>query len=232
MSPDTSHYIRPGNKILGSLSDKDLKRIKTKLEPFDLNFAGVINDPGQRTEYIYFPDSGIISLLGTLGDGANLEVGIVSSEGAVPLCPFLGTHSSPVREIVQGQGLAHRMKTPDFLDECSLSPQLTKMLLHFTRSLMLQISQLAVCFCFHKIEARLARWLLMTSDYMGSDEFQMTHESLSNMLGVRREGVSVAAHRLQEQGVISYSRGSIKILDHKLLELVSCPCYAILKQNI
>ena len=228
-----SQSIKPlGNKILSALPEKDLTRIKTKLEPFDLVFGATINVPNQLADYIYFPDSGIISLLGTLGEGANLEIGIVSRDGAVPLCPFLGTPSSPVKAVVQGNGIAQRIKTADLLEECSLTPQLTTMLLHFTRSLMLQISQCAICFRFHKLEERLARWLLMSADCMVSNEYQLTHEFLSHMLGVRREGVTNAATHLQKQGVIQYTRGKIKILDRKALEQASCPCYAILKGEI
>ncbi len=216
------------NKVLTALPEIDLMRIKPKLERFKMIFGETMNTPNQIAEHIYFPDTGMISLLGTLGEGANLEIGIVAKEGAVPLCPFLGTPSSPVKAVVQGAGIAHRIKTADFLEECALSQPLTKMLLHFTRSLMLQISQCAICFRFHKIEERLARWLLMSSDRMKSNEFIMTQQYLSHMLGVRREGVTKAASHLQNLGVIQYSRGKIHILDRPALESASCECYAIL----
>ena len=216
------------NKILTALPAADLERIRPKLERFEMTFGAILNTPNQIAEHIYFPDSGIISLLGTLGEGSNLEISIVSSEGAIPLCPFLGTPSSPVRAMVQGDGIAHRIKTADFLDECRDSPELTRMLLHFTRSLMLQISQCAVCFRFHMIEERLARWLLMSADRMESNEFLMTQKTLSHMLGVRREGVTKAASHLQKLGIIKYSRGNIHILDRPQLEAAACACYAIL----
>ena len=129
---------------------------------------------------------------------------------------------------MQGDGIAHRIKTADFLDECRASPELTRMLLNFTRSLMLQISQCAVCFRFHQIEERLARWLLMSADRMDSNEFHMTQQTLSHMLGVRREGVTKAASHLQKLGIIQYSRGNIHILDRPQLEAAACACYAIL----
>jgi len=216
------------NKILTTLPAADLERIKPKLERFEMVFGATLNTPNQIAEHIYFPDSGMISLLGTLGEGSNLEISIVASEGAIPLCPFLGTPSSPVRALVQGHGIAHRIKTADFLDECRASPELTRMLLHFTRSLMLQISQCAVCFRFHMIEERLARWLLMSADRMESNEFLMTQKTLSSMLGVRREGVTKAASHLQKLGIIQYSRGKIHILDRPQLEGAACACYAIL----
>lgn len=216
------------NEILTALPFKDLARIKPKLERFQMIFGETLNTPNQIVEHIYFPDSGMISLLGTLGEGANLEISIVSSEGGIPLCPFLGTPSSPVRAVVQGGGIAHRIKTADFLDECKDSPALTRMLLHFTRSLMLQISQCAVCFRFHHTEERLARWLLMSADRMASNEFLMTQNILSHMLGVRRECVTKAASHLQKLGVIHYSRGKIHILDRPALETASCECYLIL----
>ena len=150
MPLDTQSVIPLGNKILNALPNADLTRIRAKLEPFEMVVGAIINAPNQLADYIYFPDSGIISLLGTLGEGADLEISIVSREGAVPLCPFLGTPSSPIKAVVQGEGHAHRMRTVDVLEECRLTPQLTTMLLHFTRSLMLQISQCAICFrcCF------------------------------------------------------------------------------------
>ena len=228
---DTKPKTVLSNRILAELSEKDHTLFKNKLEPFELNFGEKIYDGGDVIDNVYFPDSGIISLLATLGGESVLEVGIVGFDGVVGLSAFLGVPKSETRVIVQGQGVAQKMKTAHFLAACGKSPKLTQMLQLYAQRLMKQISQSAVCYRFHTIEERLARWLLMCSDCMLSDEFQLTHHFLSNMLGVRREGVSNAAGNLQKQGMIKYSRGNIKILDRKALKKTSCPCYAILKQN-
>ncbi len=220
------------NNLLAALPEKESKRIKSKLEPFELNFGEKIYEAGDTIENVYFPDTGIVSILATLGGESVLEVGIVGFEGVVGLSTFLGSPESRNRAVVQGQGVAQKMKTSDFLAACSKNPELTKLLQHYAQSLMTQISQSAVCYRFHKLEARLARWLLMSADGMRSDEFRLTQDFLSHMLGVRREGVTKAASHLQTQDVIRYSRGKLEILDRKALERASCPCYAILKQNI
>ena len=220
-----------GNHILASLPEKESKRITNKLSPFDLIFGENIYEAGDAIDNVYFPDSGIISLLATLGGESVLEVGIVGVDGVVGLSAFLGTLKSRGRAIVQGEGVAQKMTTANFLDECEASPALSKLLRQYTHSLLTQIAQSAVCYRFHKIDARLARWLLMTADCMISEEFRLTHDFLSYMLGVRREGVSNAASQLQKQGIIHYSRGNIEILDRKSLEAAACPCYAILKQD-
>ncbi len=219
------------NKILASLSEKESKNLKTKLQPFELNFGEKIYEAGDTIDNVYFPDSGIISILATLGGESVLEVGIVGFEGVVGLSTFLGAPISKNRAVVQGEGVAQKIKTADFLTVCGQSPELAKLLQHYAHSLMTQISQSAVCYRFHRIEARLARWLLMTADCMLSDEFRLTQDFLSHMLGVRREGVTKAASHLQKQKIISYSRGNITIINRKALENASCQCYGLLKLN-
>lgn len=228
---DTRPKTVLSNRILAGLSEKDHTLFKNKLEPFELNFGEKIYEGGDVIDNVYFPDSGIISLLATLGGESVLEVGIVGFDGVVGLSAFLGVPKSETRAMVQGQGVAQRMKTAHFLAACGKSPKLTQLLQLYAQRLMKQISQSAVCYRFHTIEERLARWLLMSADCMVSDEFQLTHEFLSHMLGVRREGVTKAASHLQKQAVIHYTRGKIEILNRKALEKTSCPCYAILKQN-
>lgn len=232
MSFDAAPKKVLSNKILAALSDKESKQIKSKLERFDLKFGEHIYEPGNVIDDVYFPESGMVSILASLGGESVLEVGIVGFEGMVGLSSFLGTSKSRNQAVVQGQGVAQKIKTSDFLAVCGKSPALTQLLQRYAHSLMTQISQSAVCYRFHKIEARLARWLLMSSDCMRSDEFSLTQDFLSHMLGVRREGVTKAASNLQKQAIISYTRGKINILDRKALEKTSCPCYAILKQNI
>ena len=232
MSFDAAPKKVLSNKLLAALPDKESKQIKSKLESFDLNFGENIYEAGDVIENIYFPDRGIVSILATLGGESVLEVGIVGFEGVVGLSTFLGTREAQHRAVVQGEGVAQKMKTGDFLSVCGKNPGLTKLLQHYAQSLIMQISQSAVCYRFHKIEARLARWLLMSADRMVSDEFRLTQDFLSHMLGVRREGVTKAAGQLQKQEIIRYTRGKINILNRKALENTSCPCYAILKQNI
>ncbi|MEP6947263.1 MAG: Crp/Fnr family transcriptional regulator, partial [Acidobacteriota bacterium] len=184
----TSTKIR-SNTILSSLSEKAAKSINSKLVPFELKYGEKIYEAGDVVEHVYFPDRGMISLLATLGGESLLEVGIVGFDGVLGLSTFLGSPESPNRTVVQGQGVAQKMKAADFLNACSKFPELTKQLHHYTQVLMTQISQSAVCYRFHKVEQRLARWLLISADYMLSDEFRVTQDFLSHMLGVRREGV-------------------------------------------
>lgn len=217
------------NRILDCLSAGDLERIGSKLTPFELCFAEVIYEAGTTIESVYFPDSGLVSLLATLDGTSVLEVGVVSTEGLVGLSVFLGSPVSRTRALVQGEGSARSMKTADFKAECETTPALSAAVLKYTHKLLTQVSQSAICYRFHKIDARLARWLLLTADCMRSDTFKLTQEFLSHMLGVRREAVTTAAHRFQEDGVLNYSRGTIDILDRKALEAAACQCYAIIK---
>ena len=150
---------------------------------------------------VYFPTSGIVSLLAAVGDRATLEVGLVGREGVVGLPVFMEVKTSTNRAVVQGSGSAYKMKAKDFRKECNDGGSLPRLLRRYSHSLLTQISQTAVCNRFHPIDARLARWLLMTRDRMGADEFQLTQDFLSNMLGVRREGVNKAAGELQQQGL-------------------------------
>lgn len=222
----TSEFNAPiNNKLLALLSPEEYRRIFPALEKVALNYGENIYERGDTISDIYFPNSGIISLLASIENTALLEVGIIGSEGMIGLAVFLGVKNSINRAIVQGKGSAMKMKTTDFLEECGRGGDLPKILRWFTHSLIAQISQSAVCFRFHPIEARLARWLLMSSDRMESDEFQITQDFLSNMVGVRREAVNKAAVILQNKEIIEYTRGKMRILDRVKLEKISCVCY-------
>lgn len=218
------------NQILASLPKSDMERIGNKLKPFELSFGEIIYEAGTPIKTVYFLESGLVSLLATLDGASVLEVGVVSVEGIVGLSVFLGSPNSRSRALVQGDGSAQSMTTADFRAECEATPALSAAMLKYTHKLLIQVSQSAICYRFHKIDARLARWLLLTADCMRSDTFKLTQEFLSHMLGVRREAVTTAAHRFQESGVLNYSRGSIDILDRKELEAAACPCYAIIKK--
>ena len=226
-----SETTKPANRLLAALPAKDYARLLLKLEEIPLTFAKTLYEPGDIIRHVYFPNSGIISLLSAVEERSLVEVGIVGNEGFVGVPVFLGVKTSNNCALVQGAGVALEMKTADFLAECENGGALPRLLQRYTHSLIMQISQSAACNRFHPIEARLARWLLMTSDRMESDEFQITQEFLSNMLGVRREGVSKSATQLQQNELINYSRGKITILNRAGLEAASCRCYFIIKDE-
>ena len=219
----------PTNRLLAALPIDEYQRLLPKLEPLPLVFGEVIYESGDLIRNVYFPISGIISLLTAVEDRATLEVGIVGREGMVGLPAFLGVKTSGNRAVVQGAGAAMRMKTSAFRKECENGGSFPRLLRRYTHSRLTQIGQGAACNRFHPIDARLARWLLMTRDRMGTDEFQLTQEFLSNMLGVRREGVNKAAGALQQQDLISYCRGNLLILDRVGLKAIACHCYGIIK---
>jgi len=224
-----SETNKPTNRLLAALPAKEYARLLPKLRETSLIFSETIDEPGDVIRQVYFLNSGIISLLSAVGERSLLEVGIVGNEGFVGLPVFLGVKTSNNRAIVQGAGAALTMKTADFLAECKNGGALPQILQRYTHSLIVQISQSAVCYRFHAIEPRLARWLLMTADRMAAENFQITQEFLSNMLGVRREAVSKSAAAFQQRQLISYSRGNISIINRAALEKVACKCYWIIK---
>lgn len=226
-----SANTNPKNRILAALPKKEYQRLFPRLEKFELIYTEDIYHIGKPINSVYFPDSGIVSLLSAVEDKATLEVGIVGNEGMVGIPVFLGSKQSDNYAVVQGNGLALKMSAADFLKECALGGKLPQMLQRYTYSLLMQISQSAVCNRYHTIKPRLARWLLMSQDRMQTDEFQITQEFLSNMLGVRREAVNQAARSLQEKKLISYSRGLIKIFDRPALEKAACQCYRLIKES-
>ena len=217
------------NSMLAALPRKQYQRLLTGLESVALTFGEVLHEPGERIQHVYFPSDSLVSLLTLVEGHLALEVGMVGSEGMVGVPLYLGTDVSPVRALVQGAGAAMRMKSARFSEEIRKSPQLQRELSRYTRALMAQITQTAACNRFHVVQARLARWLLMTRDRVRSDEFRLTHAFLGHMLGVRRVGVTTAARALQKRKLIAYSRGKISILDHRRLERAACSCYKLIK---
>jgi CRP-like cAMP-binding protein len=213
------------NNMLAALPRKQYVRLLTALEPVALTFGQVLYEPGDRIRHVYFPSDSLVSLLTVVEGHLALEVGMVGREGMVGLSLFLATDVSPVRALVQGAGTAMRMKSARFREETQASPQLRREVSRYTGALMAQITQTAACNRFHVVEKRLARWLLMTRDRVRSEEFRLTHEFLGHMLGVRRVGVTNAAHALQGRELITYSRGKIRILDSRGLEDACCSCY-------
>jgi CRP-like cAMP-binding protein len=221
--------VRIENSLLASLPDKDYQRLLPGLELVTLPFGKVLYEPGSLIKHVYFPNSALVSLL-TLADGhLALEVGMVGYEGMIGTQLALGIKVSSVRTLVQGSGTAMRMTSGRFRKEFRQSPPLQLAMFHYLHVLMAQISQTAACNRFHEVEERLARWLLMTRDRVRSNQFVLTQEFLSHMLGVRRVGVTGAARALQQKKLISYNRGNMKLLDYNGLKAAACGCYRTVK---
>lgn len=218
------------NRLLAMLPKSEYERLRPKLKRVSLSLGEVLYEPGATIKQVYFPIDSIISLLSTsVTARSTLEVGMVGNEGMAGLPIFMGVKVSRMRALVQGSGSAMMMNSAAMRREANRPGSLHRLLRRYAHSRLTQVSQSASCNRFHPVDARLARWLLMTSDRLGLEEFQLTQEFMSNMLGVRREGVNKAAGALQNDGLISYRRGTITILDHRGLEASSCECYAIIK---
>jgi CRP-like cAMP-binding protein len=215
------------NRVLASIPASNYQRMKAHLQPVVLKFGHILYEPSETIRHVYFPIDCLISLLTAVDKRRNLEVGMVGNEGMAGMPVVLGIGTSGVRALVQGGGRALRMTASQFRSEFARNMPLQQVLFRYTHALMAQISQTAACNRFHGAEARLARWLLMTRDRVGSDDFPLTHVFLAHMLGLRREGVTEAASALKRRKVINYSRGKIQILDSKVLAASSCSCYQI-----
>src|ERR1044071_719056 len=219
------------NRLLAALPKKEYQHLLPELEEVTLTFGDILFEPSESIRHVFFPNDSIISLLSAVEDRAMLEVGIVGNEGMAGLAVFMGVNKSRNRALVQGAGTAMRMKATTLRREVNNGSALHNLLHRYTHSLLTQISQSAACNRFHVVNARLARWLLMTHDRVAGDEFRLTQEFISFMLGVRREQVTLAASSLQKQELISYSRGEIKILNRAGLEAASCTCDRIVKEE-
>lgn len=213
------------NSVLRALSPKENQRLFAQSEQAKLTYGDILCEPGKPVRHVYFPNSGIISLLTPLDGHESVEVGLVGSEGMAGMGLFLGSSISPVQMLVQGSGTATRIKATSFRDEIKRNPVLQRELSRYLYAFMAQVAQTAACNRHHQLGQRLARWLLMTHERARSNEFHLTQEFLAHMLGVRRVGVTKAAGLLQDKKLISYRRGNITILDRKGLERASCRCY-------
>src|SRR6266446_8406546 len=222
-TPD--HEASPANRLLAALPAKEYDRVLPELEPISLAFAQIIYAPGDTIRHVYFPNNSIVSLLAAEDHHASLEVGMIGNEGMTGISVFMGVNTSRTLALVQGAGTASRMKAATLRKESDSLGSFHRLLHRYTHSLLTQMSLSSACNRFHTLNSRLARWLLMTHDRVASDEFRLTQEFMSNMLGVRREGVNKVAGHLQREGFISYSRGHVTVLNRKALEKVSCDCY-------
>lgn len=215
------------NHLLAALPDEDFVRISAHLEFVSLDLGVVLYESGDRMTHIYFPTTAIISLLYIMENGGTAEIGIAGNNGLVGIALFMGGDTTSNRAVVQSAGEAVRMEANALRAEFKRGGVFQDVLLRYTQALMTQISQTAVCNRLHSVEQQLCRWLLINHDQLPADRLVMTHDLIANMLGVRREGVSVAAGHLQDQGLIDYSRGTVNILDRKGLERVCCECYQV-----
>lgn len=213
------------NRLLAVLPRKTRRAIENECELVDLVFGDILCEAGGQIRDIYFPTGSFISLVASLDDGASLEVGLIGNEGMLGIPLVLGIKTSPLRALVQGSGGAWRMQAGHFRRVLAAQPVLRRELDKYVYILIAQLAQTAACTCFHALDARLARWLLMTHDRAHADHFYLTHTLLAQMLGVRRSGVTAAAGALQQKNLIHYSRGDITIIDRQGLEAASCACY-------
>jgi len=220
-----------GNRLLALLPREEYERLLPHLSTVSFALGEVIYESGGQQSYIYFPTTAIISLLYLMENGSSAEMGVAGNEGLVGVALFMGGDTVPNRAVVQSAGDALRLKTKVLQDEFAQGGTFQRLLLRYTQALMTQMSQTAVCNRLHTIEQQLCRWLLLSHDRLDSDELVMTQELIANMLGVRREGVTHAAQRLQENGLISYVRGRITVLDRRGLEAAVCECYRVVKDE-
>ncbi len=217
------------NHLLDALLIGEFNRLLPNLEHIELPLGKVLYESGGTLSHVYFPTTSIISLLYVMENGASAEIAVVGNEGILGISLFMGGETTSSRAVVQSAGHAYRLKAQLLKEEFSRGGPVQRLLLRYTQALITQMAQTAVCNRHHTVEQQLCRWLLLSLDRLVSDELSMTQELIANMLGVRREGVTEAAGRLQQEGIILYSRGHIKVVDRAKLEKRSCECYQVVK---
>jgi len=220
----------PGNRLFAALPAPDQKRWLSQLEPVELRLGQVLYESGDTLGHVYFPTTAIVSLLYVMESGASAEIAVVGNEGVVGISLFMGGESTTSRAVVQSAGAAYRLTAQTIKEEFNRDPVL-HLLLRYTQALITQMSQTAVCNRLHSLDQQLCRWLLLSLDRLQGNELVMTQELIANMLGVRRQGVTEAARKLQEADLIRYTRGRIAVLDRQGLEARSCECYAAVKKE-
>jgi CRP-like cAMP-binding protein len=219
------------NHLLAALPTAELERLEPHLELIHMPLGDVLCESGGRLHYVYFPTSAIVSLHYILENGASSEIAGVGNEGMLGISLFMGGETTPSWATVQTAGYGYRLKAALMLQEFNHAGPVQRLLLRYTQALIMQISQTAVCNRHHTIEQQLCRWLLLTLDRLNSQELTMTQELIASMLGVRREGITEAAGKLQDAGIIRYRRGHIMVLDRYGLETHVCECYSVVKKE-
>jgi CRP-like cAMP-binding protein len=219
------------NSLLAALPDPEWRRWEPLLERVEMPLSQVLYEPGATLTHVYFPTTSIVSLLYVMENGASAEIAVVGNEGLVGVWLFMGGESTPSRAVVQSAGRGLRLEAQLMKDEFNRAGPVLHLLLRYTQALITQMSQTAVCNRHHTLDQQLCRWLLLSLDRLQANELTMTQELIANMLGVRREGVTEAAGKLQHAGLISYARGHIRVLDRPGLEERTCECYAVVKNE-
>jgi len=219
------------NHILDALPQVERERLFPHLKLVAMPLGMVLYESGATLRHIYFPTNSIVSLLYVMQDGASAEIAVVGNEGAIGVSLFMGGETTPSRAIVQSAGYAYRLTGNRLKQEFNRHGEMLHILLRYTQSLITQMAQTAVCNRHHSLDQQLCRWLLLSLDRLSGNQLQMTQELIANMLGVRREGVTEAAGKLQKLGVIKYARGRITVEDRPKLETLSCECYAVVKRE-
>jgi CRP-like cAMP-binding protein len=215
------------NYLLSALHDDDLERIISKLSPVSFELGDVLYESGEKMDHAYFPTTAIISLLYIMENGGTAEIGVIGNDGVVGVSLFMGGETTTNRAIVQSAGHALKISEKDLKTEFKLAGRFQELLLRYTQALMTQISLTAVCNRLHPIEQQLCRWLLLSHDRLHTDKLVMTHDLISNMLGVRREGITLAAQKLADRKLITNKRGTMTVVDRQGLEAAACECYKV-----
>ena len=219
------------NHLLAALPANIQHRLFTHLERVSLPLGKVLYEPGDVLRYVYFPTDCIVSLLYVMENGAAADISVVGNEGLIGVALFMGGESTSSRAVVQSAGAAFRLRGQLLKDEFNRHGEMLHLMLRYTQALITQMAQTAVCNRHHSIDQQLCRWLLLSLDRLHGNQLAMTQELIANMLGVRREGITEAARKLQKRGVIDYCRGLITVLDRPQLEALSCECYAVVKNE-
>jgi CRP-like cAMP-binding protein len=220
------------NHLLAALPASEFDRLAAHLQLVPLNLGEVLYESGGQLSHVYFPTNSIVSLLYVMEDGASAEIAVVGNEGVLGISLFMGGETTPNRAVVQSEGVGYRLPSQHLKQEFNRAGPMMHLLLRYTQALITQMSQTAVCNRHHSVDQQLCRWLLLSLDRLSTDELTMTQELIANMLGVRREGVTAAAGKLRDAGIIEYSRGRIKVLDRNKLEQHVCECYAVVKKEV
>lgn len=219
------------NRLLAVLPEIEFERLKPQLEAVDMPLGQVLYESGRTLSHVYFPTTSIVSLLYVMENGASAEIAVVGNEGVVGIALFMGGESTPSRAVVQSAGQGFRLRGQAIKEAFSRSGPVMHLLLRYTQALITQMAQTAVCNRHHSLDQQLCRWLLLSLDRLQGNELVMTQELIANMLGVRREGVTEGALKLQAAGLIRYARGHITVLDRVGLEARTCECYAVVRKE-